>query len=150
MYLYNLQDKWGFPMECLSYSQGLLDILLLLPSLYTYTPNTHTPGIYIHAHLIHTYTYSSLPQHSWMLYFLCPSVLFTILSTRNFFLPLPFLVSATDWHLPLALAIYLYKEWNMSCCRWWLPPAPERSSMCVCVYVFSHSVMSDSLQPHGL
>ena len=53
MYLYNLKDKWEFPVERLSYSQGLLDIILMLPFLYTYTYKyTHT----------HTHTHT----HAWL------------------------------------------------------------------------------------
>ena len=34
-------------------------------------------------------------------------------------------LSSTNLHLPLALAIYLYEDWNMCCCSCWFSTLPE-------------------------
>ena len=43
-------------------------------------------------------------------------------------LPWQELMLTTNWYLPLALAIYLYKDWNKSCCSCSFSTLLERSS----------------------
>lgn len=78
--------------------------------LHIHTKYTHTWYIYTCPPNSHIHIFQSSSTFLDAIFSLSLSAVYYLIHKEFFFLPLPFLVSATDWHLPLALAIYLYKE----------------------------------------